>query len=116
MADNDGGEQRGIRTALKRYQVMAIVTGVFLILVFVGVYIEYVVKPESESLLALVDNVQFVHGFIYIVYLWMSIDLWTRVKWGWGRLAILILGGIIPLLTFWAERRVTRDVAGILNP
>ncbi len=104
-----------LKGALKRYQVLAIVTGSFLILVFVGWFIKDVIRPESESLLAFISYVQMTHGFIYIVYLWFSIDLWMRVKWRWGRLGMLVLGGIVPLLSFFMERRVTRDVAAILD-
>ncbi len=38
-------------------------------------------------------------------------DLRTRARWGWGRLATLVLDGVIPGLSFVVERRITREFA-----
>ncbi len=115
-------DDRSVRASLKRYQVMAVITGIFLILVFLGVALEYPLWPGTEALAAgspalleFINMIQFIHGFIYIVYLWVAIDLWTRMRWSLGRLAVLVLGGVIPVLTFVAERRVARDVAASLE-
>lgn len=99
------------RGALRRYQVMAIITGVFLLLVTAGVLVKYVFGVENSAVLAATSVIAMTHGFIYMVYLVTCGDLWTRARWGWGRLAALILGGVVPGLSFVVERRVTREFA-----
>jgi integral membrane protein len=97
------------RGALRRYQVMAIVTGVFLLLVTTGVIVKYVFGVKNAAIIDVSSIIAMTHGFIYMVYLVTCGDLWTRARWGWGRLATLILGGVVPGLSFVVERRVTRE-------
>lgn len=97
------------RGSLRRYRVMAIVTGVFLLLVTMGVVVKYVFGVKNATVLEVSSVIAMTHGFIYMVYLVTCGDLWTRARWGWGRLATLILGGVVPGLSFIAERRVTRE-------
>ena len=98
-----------VRGALRRYQVMAIVTGVFLLLVTAGVILKYALGVKNAAVVEVTSVIAMTHGFIYMVYLVTCGDLWTRARWGWGRLATLILGGVVPGLSFVVERRVTRE-------
>ncbi|MFW7413759.1 DUF3817 domain-containing protein [Demequina sp. SO4-18] len=95
---------------LTRYRVMAFITGTLLIIVFLAMlrYIPALATPESwEPYFSVLAQV---HGFIYIVYLVTVWQLWSRARWGYGRLATLFLGGVVPLLSFFIESRVTREV------
>ncbi len=96
--------------ALARYRVMAIITGSLLIVVFLGMlrYLEPVNVPESWEpfFFALAQ----VHGVVYIVYLATVLQLWMQARWGYGRLATMFFGGIVPLLSFFVERRITREL------
>lgn len=99
------------RGALRRYQVMAIVTGVFLLVLTVTVVVKHVFwsgTPGADSVVTVIGPI---HGFIYMVYLVICGDLWTRARWGWGRLATLILRGGVPVLSFVVERRVTCELS-----
>lgn len=107
---SDSAAQRPVGGALRRYQLMAIVTGVFLLLVTLGVILKYVVRVDNDAVVSASTAIATTHGFIYIVYLLACADLWTRLRWGWGRLAALILGGVVPGLSFVIERRVTREL------
>ncbi len=103
------------RGALLRYQVMAIVTGVFLLLVTTGVIVKYVIGVTDPGFVTVSTVIATTHGFIYMVYLVTCADLWTRARWGWGRLATLVLGGVVPGLSFVVERRVTREFANAVG-
>ncbi|MFN3866442.1 MAG: DUF3817 domain-containing protein [Demequina sp.] len=99
---------------LLRYRVMAFVTGTLLILVFVGLlryplawWAGFVETPAQTEALSILSQV---HGFIYVVYLVTVLQLWMQARWGYGRLATLFFGGIVPLLSFFVESRVTREV------
>ncbi len=101
-----------MRGALRRYQVMAIVTGTFLLLVTLGMIVKYGFGVTNATVVSVTGVIAMTHGFIYMVYLVTCGDLWTRARWGWLRLGALVLGGVIPGLSFYLERRITRDVLG----
>ena len=58
-----------------------------------------------------------VHGWIYVVYLLACFQLWMRLRWPFTRLLAMALGGVVPFLSFFVERRVHRiavdEVAGL---
>lgn len=91
--------------ALLRYRVMAYVVGVgLLILVFVGMPLKYL--GHTDTVVAVVGPV---HGFLYIVYLVVALDLAIRRRWALPRTAVVLLAGTIPFLSFVVERVVTRE-------
>jgi len=96
--------------ALLRYRVMAIVTGVLLIVVFAGMLRYVGVFEATESVETGLGILAQVHGFVYIVYVATVLQLWMQARWGYGRLATMFLGGIVPVLSFVIERRVTTEV------
>ncbi|WP_234988112.1 DUF3817 domain-containing protein [Demequina sp. NBRC 110056] len=96
--------------ALLRYRVMAIITGTLLILVFVGMLRYVGVFEATETIELWLGILAQVHGFVYIVYVVTVLQLWLQARWGYGRLATMFLGGIVPLLSFFIEHRVTREV------
>ncbi|WP_369137599.1 DUF3817 domain-containing protein [Modestobacter versicolor] len=93
-------------SALTRYRVMAWVVGVMLlVLVFVAVPLRYAAGvPEVSAV------VSPVHGFLYIVYLVTAFDLALRAKFTAKGTLLVLLAGVVPLVSFWAERRVTARV------
>ena len=107
----DAPSPRPIHGALARYRVMAIVTGTLLLIVFIGM-LRYL--PGLEALKETLDPTMFViaqvHGFVYMVYLVTVVHVWILMKWRVGRLLYMAAGGVIPLLSFFAERRVRADV------
>jgi hypothetical protein len=46
---------------------------------------------------------------VYVVYLITVIDLWATMRWGLVRLVAMVLGGVVPVMSFVVERRVHRD-------
>jgi integral membrane protein len=50
------------------------------------------------------------HGWLYVLYLACDFLLWRYIRWSFGTFVFIALGGIIPLLSFFLERRVPRDV------
>ncbi len=92
--------------ALIRYRVMAYVVGVALILlVAVGMPLKYLAGEPQ-----LVSTIGPLHGFLFIVYLLATFDVGRRCGWPLPRLGLVMLAGTVPLLSFFAERRVSRWV------
>jgi integral membrane protein len=86
--------------------VIAYVVGVvLLILVLVAMPVKYI--GGDPSLVALVGPV---HGFLYMVYLVLTFDLGRRAGWPLTRMALVMLAGTVPFLSFVAERVVSRQL------
>jgi integral membrane protein len=89
--------------ALKRFQVMAYVVGVFLlVLAFVAMPLKYF--ADQPAMVAIVGPL---HGFLYMVYLVVAFDLAVRAKWQFSRTVLVLLAGTVPVMSFVAERKVT---------
>ena len=92
--------------ALTRYRVIAYVVGVVLILlVIVGMPLKYIWDEP-----VVVETVGPAHGFLYMIYLVAAFDLGRRANWPVSRMALVMLAGTIPFVSFYAERVVTRWV------
>ncbi len=94
------------RGVLIRYQIMAYLTAVFLLLlVFVAIPIQ--IWGHDKTMEAIVGQI---HGFLYMVYLVIAFDLSMRARWPLRYTALILLAGTVPFLSFVAERSVTRRV------
>ncbi|TFC87323.1 DUF3817 domain-containing protein [Cryobacterium sp. TMT1-21] len=119
-----------ISGALRLYRVSSIITGVFLLLLCVEVFLKFVLQLELEvngpnGFLALVDRgtvtafnlstgILIVHGWLYVLYLFSDFQLWSLMRWSFPRFLLIALGGIIPTLSFFLEVRVDREVTAFL--
>lgn len=124
-----------IRGALKFYQIASIITGIMLLLLCAEMVLKYTpIRLElflggSGGFLWLADVVEgpeglestgdganlslgilIVHGWFYVVYLFACFRMWSMMRWRFPRFILLALGGVIPLLSFFMETRVARDV------
>ncbi|NIK55474.1 DUF3817 domain-containing protein [Kribbella shirazensis] len=96
------------RGALTRYRVIAYVVGVMLLLLlFVAMPLKYLAdNPGAMNVIGPM------HGFLYVVYLLATFDLFRRVHWSFPRLVLMALAGTIPFLSFYAERRTSHELLG----
>ena len=91
-----------VRGAVLRYRVMAFVVGVTLLLFCGAIVLKYVTKTiESDSVIAIA------HGWLFMIYVLLGLDLGFRMRWSIGRLALMTLSGMVPFLSFYAEHKVT---------
>ncbi len=95
-----------LRGALLRYRVLAFIVGVGLVvLVFVGIPLQ--VWAHDKSVVAVVGPI---HGFLYIVYLVATLDLFRRVRMRLLMLACMVGAGLIPIMAFVVEAWVNRTL------
>jgi integral membrane protein len=88
------------RGVLIRYQVMAYLTAIFLlVLVFVAIPIQ--IWGHDKTMEAIVGQI---HGFLYMVYLVTAFELTVRLRIPLVRLVLVLLAGTIPFGSFVAER------------
>ncbi len=106
-----GRPSKRVATWLIGYRIAAYATGVMLLVLTVSVVLHY---GFGDLRLAWSGPV---HGFLYMGYLVCTVMLGTSVRWRPGRMVLVALAGTIPLMSFVAERSVTREVrAGLVNP
>jgi integral membrane protein len=95
-----------IAVAVRRYRIMAYVTGVVLIILcFVGIPLQVFAHQPVVA-----NDVGTAHGILYLIYL-AAAYLMTRqvgMKLASRQTLLLLLAGTIPVLTFVVERWVTR--------
>ncbi len=48
-----------------------------------------------------------VHGWVFMVYVVVSFLLARRAGWATGFTVLVLAAGLVPLLIFWVERKVT---------
>jgi integral membrane protein len=119
-----------IRRTLAVFKVSSVITGIFLLGLVVMMVCRYGFGVDIElggtsGGLGLTDkdaitgiNVSIlllaVHGWLYVLYLACDFVLWRTVRWSFFRFLWIAMGGIIPFLSFYFERRVPRDVGAII--
>jgi integral membrane protein len=92
------------RDALPFYRVMAYITGVFLLLLSVAMFIRYG-PPDDATMSSIVSPI---HGWLYVVYL-ISVGLLVYQR-GWKGIQVVLiaLAGTVPFASFFAERYVVK--------
>lgn len=100
------------RGAVTRYRVMAYVVGVgLLLLVLVAMPLKYLAgRPLA------VEIVGTAHGYLYMAYLLVALDLAIRSRWPLKPMVLVLLAGTVPFLSFVAERRVVRSMLRPTEP
>jgi integral membrane protein len=96
----------GFAVAVRRYRIMAYVTGVVLmILCFVGIPLQVFAHN-----LVVVNYVGTTHGILYLIYLGAAYLMTRQVglKLASPQTVLVLLAGTVPVLTFVVERWVTR--------
>ena len=84
------------------YRVLAYVTGVLLIvLVFVAVPVKYL--GHNDVLVAIIG---FAHGWLYMIYVLVTLLLSLRQRWSILMTILVAAAGTIPFAAFFAEHKV----------
>lgn len=106
------------RTSFARFRVASIVEGIALLILVVIMILRYLVFPDGpghETWSTVSERWSPIHGLIYMIYVVLGFDLWTKMRWKLPRMLLLMLFGVIPVLSFFGERwthgQVERDLA-----
>jgi len=54
--------------------------------------------------------VPMVHGYLYLAYVVVAVDLWLRTRLPVAKTALVVLAGTVPFMSFVAERWVRAHV------
>ena len=99
-----GGPSHRLTTWLVIFRVFAYATGVMLLVLTASVVLHYGFGDERLAWSGPV------HGYLYMGYLVSTVFVGTSMRWRPGRMVLVALAGTIPLMSFVAERNVTRAV------
>ncbi|MGV8876236.1 MAG: DUF3817 domain-containing protein [Rhodoglobus sp.] len=115
-----------IRRTLSFYKVSSIITGSFLLVLCLMMFLRYGLGGDielngPEGFLALTPKewvlginvstiILIVHGWLYVFYVAADFVLWRLTRFSFLRFLYIALGGVIPLLSFFLERQVPRFV------
>ncbi|WP_322754605.1 DUF3817 domain-containing protein [Frankia sp. Cas3] len=100
--------EEAIHAALLRFRVVAYVVGVGLItLVLIGVPLKYLADTPAVA-----ETVGPLHGFLFMIYLALTVDLASRCRFRPVHTLAIMIAGTVPFLSFVAERKVSRQVLG----
>ncbi|CAB4670637.1 unannotated protein [freshwater metagenome] len=96
---------------LKRYRVMAIISGVMsLLLWFVDLPIKFF--SHDDHLHSLVAWIPMVHGYLYPLYVLAAIQFSIKARVALPKMVGYILAGTLPVASLWAERHVVAQYGG----
>ena len=119
-----------VTKVLGQYRVAANVTGIFLIIITVLYAIRLIHSTDlwlagphgflffetfsmdadgfrvglPDSGFNLTSMILIVHGWLYVFYLYTDFRLWSLLRWTLGRFLLIAAGGVVPFLSFFAER------------
>ena len=95
------------------YRVLAFVVGVLLAFcALVAAPLKYL-TTEGSDLQQFGETASIMwlfHGWIFMVYVVVAFLLARRARWSMGFTVLMLVAGLIPLLIFWVERKVTQKV------
>jgi len=94
----------GLKGALARYRVLAYIVGVGLLALVAAMVMNYGFDQPQYSRI-----VGPVHGFLYVIYLVLTVDLGLKARWPIVRTGLVLLAGMIPFVSFIVERRISRE-------
>ena len=93
------------RKALMFFRVMAILVGIGLLVLCLGMVLKY--GYDKPGLSEFWDQK---HGLLYMVYVFATANLGFKMHWTPGCMVVVMLAGVVPFLSFWAEVKVAREV------
>lgn len=93
------------------YRVLALLVGVLLAFCsLVALPLKYL-AAEGGSLQQFGESASImwaVHGWVFMIYVVVAFFLSRRAGWSVGFTIVALAAGLIPLLIFWVEHRVTQ--------
>jgi integral membrane protein len=105
-----GPEVEHLRPALRRYQVLAYVVGVLLVVLSIGVVLKYLTTEGTNPQRTgefITQWVGIAHGWLYMLFLVLAALLARAARWSIPFTVLVLLSGLVPFGTFVAERLAT---------
>ncbi|WP_375418237.1 DUF3817 domain-containing protein [uncultured Hymenobacter sp.] len=93
-----------LQTALGRLRLVGFLEGVsFLVLLLIAMPLKYLAGQPAA-----VRMVGMAHGLLFVLYVFLLIQNTIEHGWSWRKAALGFVASLVPLGTFWADRRLFR--------
>jgi integral membrane protein len=95
------------------YRILAIVVGVLLAFCSLVAFPAKYFATEGSDLQEFGESASIMwlfHGWIFMIYFVVAFLLARRFRWSARFTILTLVAGLVPLLIFWVERRVTARV------
>ena len=91
-------------TGLGRLRLVAFAEGVsFLVLLLIAMPLKYLAGQPLA-----VKQVGMAHGLLFVLYVFLLIQQGIERRWSLGKMGLGFLASLLPLGTFWADRKLFR--------
>lgn len=95
------------------YRVLAMIVGVLLAFcALVAMPLKYL-ATEDSGLQRFGESASILwvaHGWVFMIYVVVAFLLARRARWSMAFTVLMLVAGLVPLLIFWVEHRVTHKV------
>lgn len=116
VVSSASGSSKALSGALTRFRIMAFITGVLLaFMTVIGLPYAKLLIGEGQDPAAWYSLGWVAHGWLYIAYVAVTLDLVFRLRWHVGRALLIALAGTVPFMSFVAERYVSHRVEPIIT-
>ena len=100
-----GAPSKKVLAALTRFRIAAFVVGVGLLILLVAMLLKYAFD-QPWAVVAWGP----IHGVLYIGYVLLAFDLAYKDRWSAKGTILVLLAGVVPVLSFYAEHVVNKKV------
>jgi len=91
------------------YKYMAFIVGTALaLLTFIALPYEY--WPFHHGKNDFTSTAWTAHGWTFMLYLVATFNLGVKRGWGLGRMLVIMLAGTIPLMSFFTEHKLAKEI------
>jgi integral membrane protein len=102
-----------VRNLFVAYRVLAFIVGVLLAFCSLVAFPLKYFTEEGSDLQQFGESASILwvaHGWVFMVYVVVAVLLSRKASWTIGFTVLALVAGLIPLLIFWVEHRVTQRI------
>lgn len=93
------------KSTVRRFEKIAFLEGIsFILLVFIAMPLKY----WADFPLA-VKYTGWLHGVLFIVYVFTLIQCWVAYNWKFGRVVLFFFASLLPFAPFFVERTLKKE-------
>jgi integral membrane protein len=96
-------------TLLKSFKIIAILEGISYLVLFGNMLLVKPFNPEIYKVL--LYPIGMTHGLLFIAYIILALLVGSKLKWSFKTLGIVMLASLVPLATFYIERKYLNRTA-----
>jgi integral membrane protein len=97
-----------VKRAWEIYRALAILVGTVLaVLTFIAMPYRYLIAKEEILAYSLA---WMIHGYLFPLYVIATFVLSLKLNWPLGKTLLIMLAGTVPLMSFFAERKLAVEV------